>query len=232
MKTDNKLFEEIESDIKKNKDVSKFIKIQKSIYSKIPKCKPTVNISKYFKSEIKQLDMLGVLKNINAEVFIRTAINSNFGKENISDKLKGIYKEKQTKLETDLLRDREKLIQDRISIYENLIKKNKRIIKLTNDNKEKSRLKIENEKINNNLYSYKYADVYNYVNECRLNGKTVDNALKEGIDIYKDKNIHIQKLIDNHGNMEDVINYLHNSYYKTPFKNINKLFSGIHSTNN
>lgn len=62
--------------------------------------------------------------------------------------------------------------------------------------------------------------------------KTVDNALKEGIDIYKDKNIHIQKLIDNHGNMEDVINYLHNSYYKTPFKNINKLFSGIHSTNN
>lgn len=117
MEKENVLSKEIKYDIVKNKKFDRFLKIQKTIYSKIEKCKSNKNISEIFKIEIKQLDELGVLKYSNAELFIQSMVNSYFKTKNNSDKLESIYTYIPAKLETDLLNEREKLIQDRIFLY-------------------------------------------------------------------------------------------------------------------
>lgn len=121
-----------------------------------------------------------------------------------------------------LFKNIQELESDRIYLYELLIKKNEHLIKQTNDNKEKKELRLEIEKINNNLYSYKYADIYIYVNNQRKQGKTIIAALEEAIYKFKKSNIHLQKLCSKHNNnIENIVESLRDSYNKTPFKNIN-----------
>lgn len=117
-----------------------------------------------------------------------------------------------------------------IELLKGLIKANKRIIELTDNRKEKDELIIKNEDLRTILKSLKpeydrlckYADVYKYANEIRRNGRTLDFGLQEGVKKCKDSNIHIQNLLSKNKNLKDVIDYLHNSYYKTKYRYYNE----------
>ena len=68
----------------------------------------------------------------------------------------------------------------------------------------------------------KYADVYRFANQLRKTGKTLNYGLKKGIEKFKDSNNHIKNLLTKYKNIEEVVDYLHNSYYKTKFKKYNE----------
>lgn len=113
----------------------------------------------------------------------------------------------------EVLNDKKKLTNYIQMLYENLSEENK-ILALKG---------IESDNDLKNVYDglCKYADVYNFANVCRRNGKTLDYGIENGIEEFKDSNIHLQNLLIKHKDLKDVIEYLHNSYYKTKFKKFN-----------
>ena len=182
-----------------------------------------------FKFTIDTSNNESKIKNIG--LFLRTA---NFSNTEINEH---INTESYKKLESlffknsDITEWFEKFIYEIELNYNLQVNEMKKLIKfldivynsLDEEKKIEVLKRIESDKELKNVYDglCKYADVYKIANECRRNGKTLDYGLQKGVEKYKDTNIHIQNLLSKNKNLTDVIVYLHNSYYKTKYKNFN-----------
>lgn len=102
------------------------------------------------------------------------------------------------------------------------------LLKLHNDEKviiTKELKDNENDKIkllNNTKKAGLYIEIYEFVNKLRKKNITVDKALEAAINEFRTTNVGIKNLFIKYNNdIKEVINYLHNSYYKSKYsKNI------------
>lgn len=103
-----------------------------------------------------------------------------------------------------------------LDIELNYIEKLEKARKLTRAEKKK---KAELVKMYRGLCKYK--EIYETTNLLRRQGITVDKALKQAIEVNKE-NIFVKELVNKFENrIDEIVDYLHNSYYKTKYKDFN-----------
>jgi len=122
----------------------------------------------------------------------------------------------------------DKLRLGRINLYENLIKSNKRIIKLTNNVKEKDKLEFENKTLiiqlestkdeveyfyNKSNFKRKWSHLKDLIDKLYNEGVTKKNAIKRIVEEEKDKIIE-KELKKNNRNVNKLVNNIERSIYR------------------